>query len=180
MKRFLTICGAIAMFCVTNVAVADMYVETLNVYQVTTGGTIDYAHSYDGSADPIAWATLTIVADDVDGPGNEMDGEQDAVYISAGGGWQYLGLLNDMGYYTNWNYQPGAGNDYQPLTMTVFDLDLSWIASSMPIQVRVETNWQVEIETSTLTVQQVPLPGAVLLGFLGLSAAGMKLRRLQE
>lgn len=170
MKRFLTICGAIAMFCVTNVAVADMYVETVNVYTYSVGGTINYSHSYDNSADPIAWATLTIVADDVDSD------EDDLVTFNG----HDLGYLAKLDGYTNWGYSPGAGNPNQPLTTTIFNLDPSWIVASMPIVVTVETLWGVEIETSTLKVQAVPLPGAVLLGFLGLSAAGMKLRRLHE
>jgi hypothetical protein len=41
--------------------------------------------------------------------------------------------------------------------------------------VNVESDWGVEIETSTLTV--VPVPGAILLGILGLSVAGVKLRK---
>lgn len=170
MKRLLTICGAIAMFCVTNVAVADMYVETVNVYTYSVGGTINYSHSYDNSADPIAWATLTIVADDVDSD------EDDLVKFNG----HDLGYLTKLDGYTNWGYSSGAGNPNQPLTTTIFNLDPSWIVASMPIVVTVETNWGVEIETSTLKVQAVPLPGAVLLGFLGLSAAGMKLRRLHE
>ncbi len=170
MKRLLAICGAIAVFCATNVAVADMYVETVNVYTYSIGGTINYAHTYDNSADPIAWATLTIVADDVDSD------EDDQVTFNG----HALGSLDKLVGYTNWGYQPGAGNANQPLTTTVFNLDPSWIIPTMPIEVSVEASWGVEIETSTLTVQQVPLPGAVLLGFLGLSAAGMKLRRLRE
>jgi len=124
------------------------YTQALDVYLVSTGGTISWSHTYDGSADPIATATLTIVADDVDGPGNGMDGEQDNVYFNG----HLLGLLNDIGYYTNWGVSPGPGNPNQPLTTTTFNLDPSWISPSMPTVVEVETGWEVEIETSTLTV----------------------------
>ena len=177
MKRLIAICGVLALLSVTSSAIADIYVETLPIYQYSVGGTISYAHTYDHSADPIEYATLTIVADDVDGPGDGMDGEQDMVSIQdSGGTWHQLGYLNDMGYYTNWQYSPGAGNPTHPdaITTTVFNLDPSWL-NGLPVSVNIETLWGVEIETSTLTV--VPVPGAILLGILGLSAAGLKLRK---
>ncbi|MFX1258913.1 MAG: vWA domain-containing protein [Promethearchaeota archaeon] len=127
-----------------------IYTETLDIYTYSVGGTINWSHTYDGSANPIETATLTIVADDVDGPSNITDGEQDEVYFNG----HYLGLLNDIGYYTNWNYDPGPGNPNQPLTTTTFNLDPAWISPTMPIVVDVETLWGVEIETSTLTVHQ--------------------------
>ena len=171
MKKLITMCGVLALLSVTNSAIAGMYVETLPIYQYTVGGTINYAHTYDHSADPIQFATLTIVADDVDQGEDDLVSVQDSDLI-----WHDLGYLNDIGYYTNWDYQPGPGNDDQPLTTTVFNLDPSWI-NGLPINVHVESSWGVEIETSTLTIQQVPLPGAILLGMLGLSAAGVKLRK---
>ncbi|MCP8322608.1 MAG: hypothetical protein L6N96_00310 [Candidatus Methylarchaceae archaeon HK02M2] len=59
-----------------------------------------------------------------------------------------------MGYYTNYNYYPGAGNPDQGTTTTEFNIDPSWIGSSMTVEVVVEETWEVEIETSTLTIQQ--------------------------
>jgi hypothetical protein len=130
------------------------YVETLDIYQYSIGGTITWSHTYDNTADPVATATLTIVADDVDGPGNGMNGEQDEVYING----HYLGLLNDMGYYTNWEYYPGPGNPGHPdaLTTTTFTINPAWLDLTMPVEVVIEPAWGVEIETSTLTVVNNP------------------------
>ncbi|MFX1385491.1 MAG: hypothetical protein ACFFBP_24000, partial [Promethearchaeota archaeon] len=64
-----------------------MYTESIDLYTYSIGGSIEWSHTYDGSADPIESATLTIVADDVDGPGSGMDGEQDEVYFNG----YYLG-----------------------------------------------------------------------------------------
>ena len=172
MKRLIAICGVIALLSATSSAIASMYVETVDVYQYAIGpAKIGYTHTYDHSADPILTATLSIVADDVD------LGELDMVSVQDfGGTWHDLGYLSDMGSYTNWNYYPGAGNPNQPLTTTVFNLDPSWI-NGLPVNVKVDADWGVEIETSTLTVEQVPVPGAILLGILGLGAAGLKLRK---
>ena len=130
------------------------YEETLDIYQYSIGGTIQWTHTYDHSADPVDYATLTIVADDVDGPGAGMDGEQDKVYVNG----HYVGLLNDMGFYTNWQYYPGPGNPNFPgaITTTTFTIDPSWL-NSMPVKVEVEDAWGAEIETCTLTV--VPAVG---------------------
>lgn len=181
MTKTIATFAALVVLLTAGSAVADMYEEPLDVYQYSVGGTIAFTHTYDGSSAPILSATLTIVADDVDGRGNDMDGEQDMVSIQDTGGiWHDLGYLNDMGYYTNFNYYPGAGNPDQPLTTTVFALDPSWFDTSLPAQVSIESAWGAEIETSTLTVQRVPVPGAVLLGALGLSAATCRLRRRRE
>lgn len=163
---------------------AAAYVETVDVYQYSVGGTITWSHTYDHSEDPICTATLCIVADDVDGPGggDPPDGEQDEVWVMDQNAlvWVYLGLLNDMGYYTNWAYQPGPGNDNQPVTTTCFDIDPAWI-NGLPVEVRIETSWGVEIETSTLTIGRcVPAPlFSDLLAMLsiGILAGVMVIRR---
>jgi 3D (Asp-Asp-Asp) domain-containing protein len=120
------------------------YVETLDIYRYEIGRTISWTHTYDGSVDPIGWATLTIVADDIDGPD-----EQDAVYFDG----HFLGYLNNQGYYSNWGYTPGPGAvGNSSLTTTVFQLDPTWIELTNPASVMVESGWGAEIETSTLTV----------------------------
>jgi hypothetical protein len=153
------------------------FTEAVDVYEVTTGGTIDWAHTYDHSEDPIASATLTIVTDDVDGAGDTQsgftDGEQDRVYlIEDGVGTEHdLGLLNDLGYYSDFNYDSGPGNTPHPdhVTSTTFVLDPSWIGNGFTVEVRVEDYWEVEIETSTLNITSVPEPTTmVLLGLGGL------------
>jgi len=160
------------------------YVETIDIYEYSVGGTIDWIHTYDHSADPIASATLAIVADDVDGPGNNMDGEQDQVWVTVGANTYYLGLLEDMEEYTDWNYYPGAGNPNQPLTTTVFNIDPTWIDDLIPMEVRIEAAWGVEIETSTLTVESVPEPGTLLLlasGLIGLTGyAKLRFKRKRK
>lgn len=145
---------------------AAVYSDPVDVYQYAVGpATISWSHAYDFSLTPPLVATLTIVADDVDGT-NPATGlpEQDAVWFNG----HFLGYLVDMGYYTNWNYEPGPGNSQQPLTTTVFNIDPSWLALNMPASVSVDSNWGVEIETSTLTIQSVPEPSMLLLLLSGL------------
>ena len=67
----------LGLMLTTNSVIASIttptYEETVEVYKYAIGpDVIDWTHTYDHSADPIAWATLTIVADDVDGPGPEV------------------------------------------------------------------------------------------------------------
>ncbi len=145
--------------------------QTVDVYQYSVGGTINWTHSYLGAPGP---ATLTIVADDVD------LGEQDMVRLKVGDIWHNLGFLKEMGFYTDWEYHPGAGNPDYPdaITTTVFTLDPAWLSGNMPIQVAVASSWGVEIETSTLTVAGVPEAGSslLLLGCSLLGIAGLRKR----
>lgn len=157
------------------------YEDLVNVYTYSVGGTINWSHTYDGSENPISWATLTIVADDVDGPNPDYpgdDGENDAVWFNG----NYLGTLTQMGSYTNFNYYPGPGNPNQPLTATTFSLDPAWITPNMPVSVVVESLWGVEIETSKLTVCGQPaipeLPAPVLASLCGLG--GLAVQRLRR
>ena len=167
-KLLLFLCSILLVFSVVGTAKAT-YIESVDVYTYSVGGTIGWTHTYDFSElAPIDFVTLTIVADDVDSD------EYDGVYING----TYLGDLVQLDGFTNWGYQAGAGNFNQPLTTTVFDIDASLLNAFMPITVNVAADWGVEIETSTLTVQgSVPEPATMLLlgsGLIGLGFLGRK------
>lgn len=154
-------------------ATAGLYYEQqVDVYTCTEGSdVVEWGHTYDSSADPIASAMLTIVADDVD------NDECDEVYFNG----RFLGYLEDMGVKTSSRYDPGPGHAGQPLTTTVFRLDPSWIEPHVPATVLIDASWGVEIETSTLGVSAIPAPGAlvsVLTGLVCLGGYGVR-RRLR-
>ncbi len=105
MKKLIILCIAVGLLSMTNNVVANpTFTEALDIYTVLDAHPspyhVDphiYDHEYDGSVDPLTGggsATLTIVADDVDGTGGSYPPEDDPVRIKIDGGdWISLGNL---------------------------------------------------------------------------------------
>ncbi len=185
MKNMKIILMSFILLLVTAGAASALYIETIDLcpddggclvgfgaYDIGTDLFID--HTYDFSEpNPIEFVTLSIVADDVD------YGEEDEVFVN-GNSVGFLSMLNS---YSHFDYQPGPGNNKQGLTTSVFDLDPAILDWTIPIRIHINTNWELEIESSTLTVQgaaPVPEPATIMLlgtGLVGL--IGMRKRKIK-
>ena len=149
---------------------------------------LEWFQEYDGSIDPIHWAKLTIVADDVDNVLSSTGNDEDdfvAYRLGSSGPWTTLGSLTQLASYASTGPTAGAGPAEQQTT-TVFTLPDAglWLAGASGFYARlvVEDWWNMEIETATLSVERegpaaIPAPSALLLGLLGLGGLGVKLHR---
>ncbi|MDO5675862.1 MAG: PEP-CTERM sorting domain-containing protein [bacterium] len=187
MKKQFVAALATGIFLVGMTGMANAtYIEELdlikilgdNAYIAGSGDTESWTHTYSFSEPtPLLWATLTIVADDVDPPTPSNDtGELIIVSIFADNTWIQLGELKQGQEYTNWNYKPGYGaysDNIGNYTTTVFNLDLAWLQPEMEFKVVMAGNYGAEIEKSTLTVQGSPVPVPATAILFGAGLAGL-------
>ena len=120
MKKQFVAALATGIFLVGMTGMANAtYIEELDLikildkdaYIVGEGSNTAWTHTYDFSEpNPLLWATLTIVADDVD-PASDSNttGEIDYVYIFVNDQRIMLGELKRGTEYSNWSYKPGYG-----------------------------------------------------------------------
>lgn len=164
----------------------DYYGLTGGAYMLGMGQIREWTHTYNFSEPmPLSKATLTIVADDVDGPSlSNTTGEIIVISMLVGDEWKQLKSLEtgekhlDTGTeYSNYMYKEGAGAyDYNAAnyTTTDFYFDLAWLQPEMKFQAEIfGGNWGAEIETSTLTVQGSPVPVPATAILFGAGLAGL-------
>lgn len=110
------------------------------------------------------------------GPDRAKGGGDDTVY-NAGNGATLVDEIVYVGVGNAW--WPGGGdpNPANPAggPQAAMDDYFAWVGSEAPITVT--TTYTIDGYTGSDSVNVVPVPGAVLLGMLGLGVAGLKLRR---
>ena len=181
MKKLLLI--SILTVAVTGTAQAELFTDVVTVNQLVltyydivkdevfnVGAYWEHNNPYPGDynaallAGLITDVTLTVNASDID----PLD---DLVYVyfnDKNSVWHELGTIGD-------------GDNPFPLNPTWLD-DVA-VYGRLYLTVQNAPPWDdwwwdtAMINTSTLEVDVVPVPGAVLLGILGLSVAGVKLRK---
>ncbi|MDI6447856.1 hypothetical protein [Anaerobaca lacustris] len=180
MKKFsIAVVVACLMALTAGTVFADMipgdpdFVDTKYFNQwIGTGAWFYYTHAITGPYTPIPDA-YTVDPDSVkleityyDGGGRESIWQ----YAYGEGEWHFLGSTGSMSGYEDFEFQ----------------IDADWLNSSggsLTVALRANSAYGSDsgtyLKRSVLSgdVSVVPVPGAVLLGVLGLGAAGMKLRR---
>jgi hypothetical protein len=109
--------------------------------------------------------------------GDRLKGTADDIVYTSGNGTTLVDELVYVGVGNAWwpgGDDPSPGNPVGGAQAAMDDY-FAWVGSEAPITVT--TTYSINGFSGSDSVDVVPVPGAVLLGMLGLSLAGLKLRR---
>jgi len=152
--------------CMGTTASADMVSDTIDYFDgadvvtITAFNPLFYTHHLTvNPGEQLGDGTLTL---------GFIDDDPDRSYFSK----EYV-LVTTYG--GGWDIQLAAGEVDGPVDLSVDSTLLD--TGELDVAIGVSIGQDVQLDYSTLSANVVPVPGAVLLGMLGLSAAGIKLRK---